>query len=188
MGQISPDAGMAQLAQAYAQAAGGPAADAEQVAPAASGAELDVFARLAVSIDGATAEMRRQRQAARKAWEHCHVFQLNTLSSAVAGILTDERWGPRQTWAWQVLRISVVSNSSGGATSAGLFRDSAAAEGAYQLQAFSGSAGSFLGVWEPKGLFLLPGQQLVFQSVAGGITVNGEGVEIALDWLPTYLM
>jgi hypothetical protein len=172
----------AQAEQAATAAAGGDAGGPE------AGAELSVFARLAVSLDGAAAEMRKQRQAARKAWEHCHPIPLVTLTNTGAGTITDERWQPRQSWAWQVLRVSVVSNSSGGATAAALFRDSAGADGAYQLQAFAGSAGSFLGVWEPKGMFLLPGQQMVWTSTGGGITVNGEAIEIALDWLPTYLM
>lgn len=183
----SPDAGMQLLSQQYAAQAAQAAAPPD--GPLGPGAELDVFARLAVAIDEASAEMRRQRQAARKAWEHCHPIQLFPLTNNAAGILSDpERWGPRSSWAWQVLRVSVVSNATGGATAADLFIDSAAMEGATQLNHFSGTAGAFMGVWEPKGKFLLPGQQLVWQSTGGGITVSGEAIEIALDWLPTYLM
>lgn len=181
MEPMSPDAGMAQLAQAYAAQAAGATGPEEM--PAA-GAELDVFARLSVAIDGATTEMRRQRQAARKAWEHCHPAPLVTLANNAAGTITDERWQPRAGWAWQLTRISVVSNA-GGATAAALYQGGPGGE---WLQNFTGTAGAFMGIWEPKGTFLLPGNQLVWTSTGGGITVNGQVIEISLDWLPTYLM
>jgi len=187
MESLSPDAGMAQLAQAYAAQAAGTAPGPDQ--PPAGGAELDVFARLTIALDRATDEMRRQRHAARKAWDHCHPVPLVPLSNNAAGTITDpDRWGPKEGWAWQVLRVSVVSNATGGATAAALFDSTAAMEGATQLQGFTGTAGAFMGLWEPKGHFMLPGSQLVWTSTGGGITVNGEAIEIALDWLPTYLM
>ena len=176
---------MALLAQQYAaQAAAAAPAGIPEAAPAA-GAELDVFARLSVSLDNATTEMRRQRQAARKAWNHCHPIPLNPLALGAAGQAIDERWSPRAQFAWQITLLSVVS---GTATGWAFYRDTDASPGNFKNGVLSGLTAGFTAIWEPKGLFLMPGTFLVPAAFGGTAVFNGEAVEIALDWLPTYLM
>lgn len=160
-----------------------------------SGTVLSVMAKLAVSLSSAAKEMRRNREALKIPWRFCHPIPLNPITETGAGVMTDERWEPRQEWAWHITRVSVQSNQAGGATSAICAQDSIVpgGVGAYNLQSFppAGStvtAGSFMGCWEPKGKFLLPGNRLVFSATGGGIIANGEAIEIALDWLATYLM
>jgi hypothetical protein len=186
---------MAALTQAYARQMAGqaPGELADAAADAGPGLEVDVFARLAVALDGAAGEMRRGRAAAKIAWEHCHPIPLATISNTAAGTLNDERWEPRQNMAWHITRVSAQSNQSGGATSVIAAQDSTEVQGGYNLYEFpppgtTVAAGAFLGTWEPKGLFLLPGNRLVFATIAGGATINGQAIEIAVDWLPTYLM
>ena len=187
MSQIAAD--LARRTQAAAtEAAGGGVAD----GPGGAGAELDLFARLSVSLDANSAALRQARAALSVPWDVCHIIPLNPVQNSAAGTITDERWEPREGFAWHVLRVSVQSQGTGGATSALLVQDAAAA-GAYNLQLVpppgtAGTAGSFLGTWEPKGKFLLPGQRLILVTTAGGAIMNGEAVEIALDWLPRYLM
>jgi hypothetical protein len=190
---LAPDAGMGQLAAGLARRN----ADAAQAAAGDSGGagvELDVFGRLAVALDRNSAEHRAARAAAQIPWEYCHPILLAPVAINGAGTINDERWEPRESWVWHILRVSVQSNAAGGATSALLAQDSANVAGAFNLQSFppAGSAalvaGSFMGCWEPKGKFLMAGQRLILTAVAGGAIINGEAIEIARDWLPTYLM
>jgi len=97
--------------------------------------------------------------------------------------MSDERWEPREGFAWHITRVSVQSNAAGGATSALLVQDSVLSQGAYNLQSFppagsTAAAGSFLGCWEPKGRFLLPGNRLVLVTTGGGAIANGDAIEI----------
>lgn len=185
---IAPDVGMAQLAQNYArQAAGAAPGDAGDKAAddtGGGGAELDIFARLSVSLDSAAAEMRKNRNAAKIPWEYCHPIPLNPINVPAGGVVSDERWEPREGFAWHVVRMSVVST---GATTVSAFRDTTAAN-AWMVNSFTGTANAFLGLWEPKGEFLLAGNRLIFSAVAGTATVNGQAIEVAIDWLPTYLL
>lgn len=158
-----------------------------------AGSVLQIMAKLAVSLGHAAAEMRRNREALKIPWKYCHPIPLNPITEAGAGVISDERWEPRQQWAWHITRVSIQSNASGGATSAILAQDSTLGVGAWNLQSFppAGStiaAGAFMGCWEPKGKFLLPGNRLLVSATGGGCIANGEAIEIALDWLATYLM
>jgi hypothetical protein len=166
------------------------AAPAAPAAPAGAGAELDIGARLVLALDSVTAAAGRLAAARERdalAWEDCHPIDIAPVSEAAAGIITDERWQPRKNWAWQVLLLTVVFG--GGATSAVLYK-SADPTGAVSNNALKSFIPDAAGVaaWEPKGLILLPGQQLMLSSAGGGALMRGEAVEIALPRLPEYLM
>lgn len=208
MGQpLAPDAGMAELAaRMFAghrmpgqEDPPGPNSPGypgdETLGDLEAGSVLQIMAKLAVSLGSAAAEMRRNREALKIPWKYCHPIPLNPITETGAGVISDERWEPRAEWAWQITRISIQSNQSGGATSAIIAQDSIApgGVGAWNLQSFPPAgttitAGGFMGCWEPKGKFLLPGNRLVLSSTGGGVIANGEAIEIALDWLATYLM
>lgn len=195
---LQPDEGMSAIAADLARRSQHAAAQAAHAPPPAaagggSGGELEVFAKLAVALDGNTAAMRKAIAAGLVPWEVCHPIPLNPIANSVAGTISDERWEPREGFAWHVTRVSVQSAAAGGATSALLVQDSALAAGAYNLQSFPpvgavAAAGAFLGCWEPKGRFLLPGNRLVLVTTGGGAIANGDAIEIDLDWLSRYLM
>jgi hypothetical protein len=155
----------------------------------------DIMVRLAACLDlvgGASRRladaMERQRLREELQWEDCHPIDLAPVSIAGAGSLTDERWQPRAGFAWQILLVTVTFGA--GATEAVMYK-SADASGATPnnaLNGFTPNAVTSIGVWEPKGLIFLPGQQALFAATGGGITVRGEAVEIALGQLPPYLM
>lgn len=194
---LAPDAGMSQLAADLARRsedAAGAAAGMPPAAPGGGGASLDleVMGRLAVALDGNAAELRASRAAARIPWEACHPVPLNPITVNAAGAVADERWEPREGWFWHITRVSVQSLAASGATSALAALDSLAA-GAANLQSFppagaTATAGAFLGCWEPKGLIIGAGQRLMVSGTGGGFIANGQAIEIAADWLPTYLM
>jgi hypothetical protein len=188
---------MAELANIMAQRTAAQKAVAEGAPPPqlpeGAAAELELYARMAIALDKNSAELARSRAAGRIPWEACHPVPLNPITLTAAGNVNDERWEPRGSWVWHITRISVQSNAAGGATSALAIADSANMGGATNLQSFPppgsvATAGSFLGCWEPKGLFMMPGSRILMQGTGGGITANGQAIEIALDWLATYLM
>jgi hypothetical protein len=195
---VTPDQGMSAIAADLARRSQAAAAEvAAQAPPGAggggAGADLEVFARLAVSLDDNTRAMAKAIAAGNVPWEACHPIPLNPITNAAAGPLSDERWEPREGFAWHITRVSVQSNGAGGATSALIVADSVISSGAYNLQSFpppgaTAAAGAFLGCWEPKGLFLLPGNRLILQTTGGGAIANGQAVEIDLRWLSRYLM
>lgn len=157
-----------------------------------AGAELDISARLVATLDGVS-DAARQLAASRTrdqlSWEDCHPIDIAALQTpgGAAGFITDERWQPREKWAWQVLLITVTFGAGG--TSAVLYQ-TASAEGTVannSLKSFIPDAAS-TAVWEPKGLILLPGHQLGLQAAGGGATLRGKAVEIYLPRLPEYLM
>lgn len=194
---LAPDAGMSQLAADLARRSEGAAATAAGMGadPAEGGgasAELEVMGRLAVALDGNSAELRASRAAARIPWEVCHPIPLNPITINAAGTANDERWEPREGWYWHITRISVQSNAASGATSAVAALDSVAA-GMANLQSFppagsTAAAAAFLGCWEPKGLIIGAGQRIIVTGTGGGLIANGQAIEIYKDWLPTYLM
>lgn len=193
----APDAGMAELANLFAQRAAAQRITAEgappQQMPEGPGAELELFARLAIALDRNSDQLRMNRAAGRIPWDACHPIPLNPIANTAAGTITDERWQPREGFVWHITRVSVQSNAAGGATSALAVQDSANMDGATNLQSFpppgsTATAGSFLGCWEPKGKFLMPGSTMLIQAIGGGVIANGEAVEVALDWFPTYLL
>lgn len=162
---------------------------AESEAPGIT-AELDIFGRLAVCLDGLTDAARRlaeARERDRIAWEECHTVQLSPLSNSAAGNLVDERWQPRQKWAWQVLLLTVTFGA--GATSAIVYEtaDPSGLVANNARHSFTPDAAG-MATWEPKGLLLLPGNQLSWTSAGGGITVSGAAVEVKLSRLPDYLL
>lgn len=194
---LQPDQGMSALAADMARRGQAAAAEAARAAPpsagAGAGAELEVFARLAVSLDDNTRQMAKAIAAGAVPWEVCHPIPLNPIANSAAGVMSDERWEPREGFVWHITRVSVQSNAASGATSALLVADSVISSGAYNLQSFptpgaTGAAGAFLGCWEPKGLFLMPGSRLILQTTGGGAIANGQAIEIAADWLSRYLL
>lgn len=194
---LAHDAGMQQLLQQLGQqmsaAPDDPPDAATGLSMPAGAAELDIRARLVLALEGNTSAMNRARSAWDVPWEVCHPIPLNPVTNTAAGVINDERWEPRQGFVWHILRVSVASNASGGATSALLVQDSAQVAGASDLQQFppvgtAGTAGSFLGCWEPKGKFLFPGQRLILQTTGGGAIMNGDAIEIDTNWLSRYIM
>lgn len=180
---IVPDQGMQHLYAGARPGADPPPGPAP--APAAGGpgitGELDIAARLAVCLDGLAAAARRLEVTARAsklAWESCHVVQVTPNVTSAAGVIDDpDRWGPRAGWAWMITRLTIVMAAGATAT---VYRDAPTSgnELLYQVNA---------GVWEPKGMILLPGQRLVVTASAQAV-VNGDAVEMPLDMLPAFLL
>jgi hypothetical protein len=167
-----------------------PPASGPEEAGAEPGLGVDIMARIAVCLDtvGAAArDLAIARDRERLDWEDCHPIDIAPVSMGAAGIITDERWQPRKGWAWQVLLITVVFGAGG--TSAQLFKsaDASGAVPSNALHNFLPDANGWAS-WEPKGLILLPGQQLLTSAAGSGATVRGQAVEIALHRLPDYLM
>ena len=170
----------ADLARRSQAAAGQAAAGPPEAGPGA-GAELEVFGRLAVALDGNTAEMRRHHSGPRIPWEACHPVTLAPAQSSAAGTLADpERWGPRSGWAWQVTGLTVQLGA--GASQWSIYQDAVSPTNLKMQNTVSG-------LWEPKGWILLPGMQIVYAGTGGGIIVSiGSAIEVSLDWLADYLM
>jgi hypothetical protein len=190
--QIRPDEAMGLLYPADGPPPGAPPAPTPAgYATPAEEPGLTLMAQLAVTLETAGNAAARLADIANRAqldWEDCHPVPLSPLSNAAAGPLTDERWQPRKGWAWQVLLVTVTFGA--GATYAVMY-DAAGTEGQIASNArhdFVPSAVSEMAEWEPKGLIVMPGHQMSFASVGGGITVSGQAIEIALDKLPAYLM
>lgn len=173
---IRPDEAMSRLYPA-------PAAPGPAPAPAAA-AELDIAGRLVIALDAMTAAAARleaRRERARLSWEQCHLIDIPPAQSTAAGVIDPpDIWQPRAGWAWQVVLLPAVLGPAG--TSMTLYRDAAIPTNQVLSSTVSG-------LFEPKGLFLLPGRRLVWASAGDALTVcTGQAVEIALDALPAYLM
>lgn len=176
METIRPDQGMSALFPA----------DAMPAAPAAAAtADAGIWGRLEVCLDGVTAAMQRlaeQRERARLSWEECHPIDLTPgTTGATAGIIDEpDTWGPRQGWAWQVLWQVGLLGPAGTLMTA--YRDAPVPTNVLFESTVSG-------LWEPKGLLLMPGRRLIWASAGDALTVPaGQAVEIAIDKLPAYLM
>lgn len=152
----------------------------------AAGLEIDADVSFLLSLRTAIEQNTRALKSPRPKipWEACHPIPLNPINIGAAGTTSDERWEPREGFAWHVMRIGVASQT---ATAAAVFRDSPAVS-AWELQAFTMVAGAFATPWEPRGLVLLPGSRLVWTATGGTATVNGDAIEVALDWLAAYLI
>ena len=177
---VSPDEGMMLLQQRMhrqdiaAPEAASPAAGAEV------GGELAIMVRLAAALESNAAAIRASAAPTQIAWEKCHPIPLHPLAQSAAGTLDDERWQPRQGWAWQIMGMAFTLGAGG--TSYSVWEDSPNDPTNLQFSA------TVSGRWEPNDFFILPGSRLVFTSVGGGLTVcKGKAVEIALDSLPGYL-
>jgi hypothetical protein len=163
--------------------------------PEDAGGPPDIMVRIAACLDlvgGASRRladaMDRARQMEMLDWDDCHPVDLAPLALAGAGSVTDERWQPRAGFAWQILLITITFGA--GATEAIMYKsaDGSGAVPSNALQGFTPNATTSVATWEPKGLLFLPGQQALFVSTGGGLTVRGEAVEIALSKFPAYLM
>lgn len=141
-------------------------------------AGLDFILSLSAAVKDNTRALRAAAAPVR--WEDCHPVPLAPVASpnGVAGTINDERWEPREGFAWHIVAVSVVFGA--GTTLATVYRDAVGAQNQRNSQATG-----FL--WEPKAEILLPNSRLVFTSVGGPITVSGDAIEISLDFLPTYL-
>lgn len=169
---VAPDQGMAELlARMHGPADGGQ--------PPGPAADLDIMVRLAAALESNAAAVERQRRADDVNWELVHPVPLNPIVSNAAGPITDERWGPHDGWAWHVVRVTAVFGT--GATSCIVYQDLPTANNQLQTLATTGVP------WEPRALILMPGQLLVPAGQAGGVTVNGQAIEIKLSYLPRYL-
>lgn len=144
------------------------------------GGELDIMAQLAVSLGTLNSELRRGRRP-QIPFEYCHPITLAPEQSSAAGSLSDpDRWGPKANWAWHITGLTVILGA--GATQWTIYQDAA-------IPTNTKVSNTVSGLWEPKGWFLLPQNQIVYGSTGGGIIVSvGSAIEIALDWLATYLM
>lgn len=181
--RVNPDEGMQLITQRMAADritdGAGP-----ETSPAGLELDADINFVLALrsAVEANTRALRGPRP--RIPWEACHPVPLNPINLSAGATGSDERWEPREGVAWHVVRVGVVSQT---ATAAAVFRDTPAA-GAWQVQAFTMAAGAFAAPWEPRGLILLPGQRLVWTATGGTATVNGDAIEVDLDWLATYLI
>lgn len=192
MRSVRPDEGMQRLFPLGADVStppepglSGPAAT-----EAPEGLGLDIMARIAVCLEtvgGAARDLALARERDRLGWEDCHPIDIDPVAIAGAGSMTDERWQPRKGWAWQVLLLTVVFGAGG--TSGALYK-SADPTGAIASNGLHDFIPDAIGwaTWEPKGLILLPGQQLLLTAAGAGATMRGQAVEIALHRLPDYLM
>ena len=151
----------------------------------AAGGEAELAAALVFALRANTRAMQAPRRARPEIpWDACHPIPLNPMASNAAGFLGwgDERWTPPAGFAWHVTEIAVVMGA--GTTSWTLYRDGGQS-GSAAFQFFQSQVSGLL---EPRALILMPGNNLNFNSAGGGITVSGLAVEVALDWLPAYLM
>jgi hypothetical protein len=149
-----------------------------------AGAELDIMARLTVCLDGLTTAARQlaaARDRARLSWEECHLIDIPPAQSTAAGTIDPpDIWQPRAGWVWNILLLAGTLGASG--TGMSVYRDAAV-----PTNLLLGPVTS--GLWEPKGLFLMPGRRLVWTSAGDALTVStGIAVEIAIDKLPAYLL
>jgi hypothetical protein len=192
MREVRTDEGLRRLfpqgADVSAQPVAGLSGPASEAPPPGIGAEL--WAQISLCLDrvgGAARDLAAAVERDRLGWEDCHPIDIDPVAIASAGSMTDERWQPRKGWAWQVLLLTVVFGAGG--TSGSLYK-SADGSGALANNALHDFIPDTIGwaSWEPKGLILLPGQQLLLTSAGGGATMRGQAVEIALHRLPDYLM
>jgi hypothetical protein len=182
MDPLPTNAGMAELEERMfgPDPTAPPAGQAGDGGPQAN-AELGVFAALAASLDRAAAAAERQAAAAHIDWQKVHPISLHPLANSGAGGIKDERWQPKTGWVWHIMRVTAVFLT--GATAAKFHLDDNDPSGAWLLNTITVTGTP----WEPRGLFLMPNQQLIPESVGGGIIVNGQALEIAVGYLPTYL-
>ena len=178
---VSPDEGLQLLAQRYAADQATRQAAPGEPSPAASGGELDIMVRLAAALESNTAAMDRARAAADAAWVRVHPIPLRPQQSNAAQLLADpDGWGPQDGWAWRIFGWTVVLGA--GTTSASAWLDSP--NSPTNLLFTTGVSGR----WEPSHFFMMPGTQIVWNSVGGGITVcQGNAAEIAINDLPRYM-
>jgi hypothetical protein len=191
-----PTDGMSQIVAAYG---GGLPAAADPTPPVSplppglaedGGGQAAALAALCVqlgalngSLGAMTGHGRRRRPSI--PMEYCHPLDFTPDQRASAGTLdVPDKFGPKTGWIWHITRLSLVGLA--GATGLSVFKDSPL-DPSFQLNSVTGAAPVSL-LWEPRLLLLLPNRKLVFSSVAGGFTVNGEGVEIAMPWIAEYLM
>lgn len=183
---VSPDEGMMLLQQ---RMAGQQEARHAAPQPGMDGisAELAIMIRLATALEGNTAAIRGSRR--KFSFAEVHPVQLAPIAAAgaVANLgAGDERWSPRQGWAWDIQSWSVTFGA--GTTSATIARDQSDPSGAWNKMTLDPPAAGSTAYWHPGGhLILLPQQRFVWSSAAGGITVSGEATEVAIDCLPDYL-
>lgn len=140
-----------------------------------------VIGRLTTAVQANTSAIERSWSLTQTRWKSLHPIDLAPAQTTTAGQVTNppDGWGPQDGLAWRVFSWTVALGA--GTTSASVYRDAVVPNNL--LFQFNGS-----GLWEPTHTYLLPGQQLVWNSVGGGITLSGgRGLEIALDELPRYL-
>lgn len=163
----------------------------ERPAGEGGGGLLEILAGLNLTLGAVNSQLAAMQP--RSNWrrrpsiplEYCHPLDLAPDQSTAAGTLDKpDKWGPKTGWIWHITRLTVVGGA--GTTSITAYKDSVA-DPSMQANSITGTAPVTL-QWEPRLLLLVPNRKLVFASVGGGITVNGEGVEIAIPWIAEYLM
>lgn len=182
------DAGTAAIADRFAQL--DPAGMLQQLAaaPAAAGPGIEVDAAVHLNAGMGRAAAALERMAARSglSWQECHPYDLpnpKTSSAAGAIALTDNSWGPREGWAWDMRRVTVAgltgptppnggasSTTSGSATSPGaaaVITSQALAAGTYAVQWTVVLSGT-LGAGDANNLQLTNGATQVATSLNAG--------------------
>jgi hypothetical protein len=170
-----------------------PGADQHSGQPAGEGGGgmLELLAGLNVTLGAVNSQLAAMSP--RSNWrrrpsiplEYCHPLDLAPDQSTGAGLIDKpDKWGPKTGWIWHITRLTVVGGA--GTTTITAYKDSSA-DPSMQANSITGTAPVTL-QWEPRLLLLLPNRKLVFSSVGGGVTVNGEGVEIAVPWIAEYLL
>jgi hypothetical protein len=160
------------------------------VTQADTGIDLDVAARLSVSLDGMTAELRRRNdleQRQRELSRHITVIPQLTCgqltSSAPAVLDVPNLMGPRTGFAWDVHRFTCSTFTSG---TVSLYLDGVADGG--QVMIFTAPGVVLSGKLQG---FIPAGSRLVAQAVnlSGTVTLALGGiVEIESAWVSDYVL
>lgn len=168
---VAPDEAMSQLYAGLRPPAQEPQ---EQPGPA-----LELGARLEIALDKVSTALTQSRR--RFTWDECHLVDIAPAQSAAAGVLDPtDIWGPRQGFVWHVLLVAAILGPSG--TSMTLYRDAATPVNTVLTSTVSG-------LFEPSGLYLMPGRRMVWSSAGDALTVcAGIAAEIDVNRLPDYLM
>jgi hypothetical protein len=104
-------------------------------------------------------------------------LRLPPVSATAATNFDPVDWGPPTGRAWRLSEVIITLN---GASLVSFYKEAIQPVN-LRFQT------SVSGVWEPRAMYLLPGERLIAAFTGGGAIVAVEGEQIALDFLPRYL-
>lgn len=141
--------------------------------------EFGIMAKLAAALHRNSDVMQAARKP-RVPWEAIHQVDIFPQANNAAGTLDDpDRWGPHAGWAWEITWLMLVLGA--GATAVTVYRDAAIPTNEMFTTAVTVR-------WEPRKTRLMPGSRLIVVSAGGGVSVNGQAEEVALDWMPEHIL